>query len=232
MKSNFLLKKINNKFKATFFGIKYWFSVCINFIYYKPRYKIKRGYLHRTETVYFDDRNLEDQWQLEVYEEAKNIALKNKFQEVIDLGCGSAFKLIKYFDELETTGIDVSPTFDYLEEKYPQKNWLKHGAFQYEKLSAELVICSDVIEHVKDPLELIENIKKIKNLQTLIISTPDRELAPHKSFGPPLNPTHMREWSFSEFHLFIKTHFNIIQHYHSNKSQWTQVIIASRFKDQ
>ncbi len=61
------------------------------------------------------------------------------------------------------------------------------------------IVCSDVIEHVANPDELLASLKSIKGTKYYIISTPDRGLIPQKQYGPPLNKTHMREWNFKEF---------------------------------
>ena len=80
---------------------------------------------------------------------------------------------------------------------------------------ADMVICADVIEHVDDPDELIEFIKKM-NFKHLIISTPDRNLLHSKLgrsiTGPPVNKHHIREWTFDEFAEYIGEHFDIILH--------------------
>lgn len=214
-KINFLKKTFN-----------YYLKVTYTYFFFKSRYKIKKGYIHKTAYNYFDDTANTDTWQLEVYTKAKEYLERENLNSIIDFGCGSAYKLIKYFNEYETTGIDVSPTYEFLKEKYPNHNWLKFGDFDINSLSADVVICSDVIEHVLDPDELLNNIKKIKNVKYIFISTPDRNLAPTEKFGPPNNPTHIREWTFEELEDYIASHFDIIEHLVTNRKQWTQLIIV------
>lgn len=204
----------------------YYLKVTYTYLFFKSNYKIKKGYIHKTTYNYFDDTANTDTWQLEVYTKAREYAEKENLKSIIDFGCGSAYKLIKYFKEYETTGIDVSPTYEFLKEKYPNANWLKFGDFDMNSLSADIVICSDVIEHVLDPDELLNNIKKIKNVKYIFISTPDRNLVPTEKFGPPFNPSHIREWTFEELEAYSATHFDIIEHLISNRKQWTQLIIV------
>jgi 2-polyprenyl-3-methyl-5-hydroxy-6-metoxy-1,4-benzoquinol methylase len=217
------LKGKINFLKKTF---NYYLKVTYTYFVFKPTYKIKRGYIHKQEYNYFDDTANTDLWQLEVYTKAKEYVEKEKLNSIVDFGCGSAYKLIKYFKEYEITGIDVSPTYEFLQEKYPDGNWLKFGDFDLNTLSADIVICSDVIEHVLDPEELLNNIKKIKNVKYIFISTPDRNLTPTERFGPPFNPSHIREWTFEELEDYISTHFDIVEHLVTNRKQWTQLIIA------
>ncbi len=204
----------------------YYCKVFHKYVTQKPSYHIKRGYLHKDAYVYFDDTENTDEWQREVYMKAKSYAEDYDLKTVIDLGCGSAYKLISLFNDYNTIGIDVSPTYEFLKDKYPDKNWLKLGDFDMASLSADIVICSDVIEHVLNPDELLHNIKKIKSVKYIFISTPDRNLIPTKPFGPPFNPSHIREWTFEELESYLSQHFTIVDHMVTNRKQWTQLIIA------
>jgi SAM-dependent methyltransferase len=217
------LKGKINFIKKTLF---YYAKVVCTYIISKPAYNIKRGYIHKKEYTYFDDTTNTDTWQLEVYTKAKDYVEREKLNTVIDFGCGSAYKLIKYFNNYKITGIDVSPTYEFLKQKYPQGHWLRFGDFDMESLSADIVICSDVIEHVLDPDDLLNNIKKIKDVKYIFISTPDRNLIYSEKFGPPYNPSHIREWTFEELETYISKHFDVIDHMVTNKKQWTQLIIV------
>ena len=133
---------------------------------------------------------------------------------------------LKYFSDFNITGIDVSPTYEFLKQTYPDRNWLKFGDFDMESVSADIVICSDVIEHVLDPDDLLNNIKKIKDVKYIFISTPDRNLIYSEKFGPPYNPSHIREWTFEELEAYISKHFDVVEHLVTNRKQWTQLIIV------
>lgn len=213
--------------KKTIYKIKVSFA----FIFFRKRYCIKKGYLHRNKYKYFDDTTNTDNWQQEVYKKAKELVENNNYKTIIDYGCGSGYKLVNYFEKYDTYGIDLSPTYEFLLKTYPKRKWLRFGDFEMNELTGDLLICSDVIEHVIDPDELINNIKKIKDIKYYVFSTPDRDLAPTKSFGPPSNPTHIREWNFEEFNLYLKKHFDIVFHDISNRKQWTQLIIAKKKKE-
>jgi 2-polyprenyl-3-methyl-5-hydroxy-6-metoxy-1,4-benzoquinol methylase len=222
------MSKIKNIVKPVYFKLKYNLNIIYSYLFIKNTYAIKKGYIHRKEYSYFDDTTNTDGWQLEVYTKALEYSQKNNYKSVIDYGCGSAYKLIKYFNEFETTGIDVSPTFEFLNKQYPSKKWLRFGDFDMKSLSSDIVICSDVIEHVLNPDELLENINKIDSVNYIFISTPDRNLLQTPKFGPANNKTHIREWSFEELNKYVSNFFEIVEHYISNEKQATQLIIAKK----
>jgi hypothetical protein len=41
------------------------------------------------------------------------------------------------------------------------------------------------------------------------------------------NPAHFREWSFVEFEAYVRSHFDILEHFISNSAQATQCILCS-----
>jgi hypothetical protein len=195
----------------------------------RERYCIKRLYRTRGKYHHFDDTTQKDEWQLEVYLQALGLMKKYGMNSIIDIGCGSAYKLITYLGDYETIGIELLQTCEWLTEKYPDKNWLVSDFTIGKKLSADLIICADVIEHLVDPDELINFINDI-SFKYLIISTPSRNLLSRpwqKGFwGPPPNPVHIREWSFNEFHKYISIRFDIIDHRITNLAQATQMVIC------
>ena len=42
-----------------------------------------------------------------------------KNSTVLDIGTGSGFKLLKYFNNYDTIGMDLTPTVNWLKSKYP-----------------------------------------------------------------------------------------------------------------
>jgi len=197
----------------------------------EKNYCIKQFYRSRKEYFHYDDTSEEDNWQLEVYLHALGLMKKNNLQSIIDVGCGSAYKLVTYFDDYDTIGLEVPENVEWLKEKYPNKKWMIADFSQKTDLHADIVICSDVIEHIVDPDDLIDYIKNI-SFRFLVISTPDRSLLYkpwNKGFwGPPGNPAHQREWSFKEFYKYMASNFNVIDHRVTNLAQWTQMIICQK----
>lgn len=185
-------------------------------------YGIKKDYVSRLHNLYFDDTLNKDEWQSEVYNYAKTKFDANHFNTVLDIGCGSAYKLIKHFDNNDTLGIDLPQTVAWLKARYPNKKWTD----KFEPIqNYDMIIASDVIEHLIDPDTLLDFIVGC-NSKLIIFSTPNRELLNNPN-GPPNNPTHVREWTMTEFRNYITSRFNILEHFMSNISQATQVILAT-----
>ena len=186
-------------------------------------YYIKENYTARLDNKDFDDTKLTDEWQKEVYEYAKKIAEENNFKTILDIGTGSGYKLIKHFDNYNTLGIDIPKTVSFLKEKYPTKSW----SDQFVPTTGyDLLISSDVIEHLPDPDILLDLIIQC-DPKLLVLSTPERNLLckiDHN--GPPFNKAHVREWTMVEFYNYISSRFDVLDHYISNHDQATQVILA------
>lgn len=193
------------------------------------KYCINRLYRARSQYHHHDDRLLEDQWQLEVYLHALGLMKKNNFKSIVDIGCGSAYKLITYLGDYETLGLELSVNVEMLRKKHPERQWQVSDFSMKSGITTDVVICSDVIEHLVNPDELLDYIKGI-TYKYLVLSTPDRSLMfrPwHRGYyGPPRNIAHIREWSYKEFDKYISRHFDIIDHRVTNLGQYTQMIIC------
>jgi hypothetical protein len=192
-------------------------------------YFIHEGYKHRTEASYFDDTENTDEWQREVYRFAREVFDDRHLSKVCDIGCGSAFKLIRHFADCDIVGFDVPTTCDWLRKKYPGHSWIELDFKNPPTARVDLVIAADVIEHVLCPTELLSYILAL-NPQYVVFSTPDRNLFNAGTHdGPPRNPSHIREWSYAEFQAYIGSRFQVLEHFISNRSQATQCLLCAPF---
>ena len=180
-------------------------------------YCMSPSYTPRLNPGHHDDRTYEDAYQNEVYEYALSYAKQNGFCTVCDVGCGSAFKLMKYFKDFITIGIETEPCLSYLMEKYPTRLWYPSGEAEKnlpEKIhSADLVICCDVVEHIVNP-DLLMNYLAAMNANAFILSTPDRAVLESWGWppnGPPRNECHVREWNESEFVAYVSQFFTVTE---------------------
>lgn len=193
----------------------------------RDKYHIISTYTDRLKNKYYNDLSETDRWQKEVYIFAKELAVLSGHTSVCDLGTGSAYKLLHHFSgpEFKTLGVDVPKTISTLRDRYPDREW-KDDLDPISPGAYDLIIASDVIEHIPDPTSFLDFIEAAKP-KDIILSTPDRSLMNAKSqSGPPSNTTHVREWSFEELESYISSRFEVVKHFISNKRQKTQVIHA------
>jgi len=195
-------------------------------------FKIAEGYISNLTPGHHNDIPYTDGGQLEVYLFALGLMKKNNYSTVIDVGCGSGFKLMTYFSEYKTIGYEVEPCLSMLREKYPKRIWIDSGEaerdFNYSDIRAgDILICSDVIEHIIDPSKLLNYLKEF-DTRYIVLSTPCREVLCNDAKlssiyggsvnGPPINGAHVREWTMKEFIEFTSEHFNVLEsHYGKNQ---------------
>lgn len=166
-------------------------------------YCIKPGY-KCNEPKFFDDTNFEnDMYQKKVYERALHIMQAKGYKTILDVGCGSGYKLMNMLGKYDTVGADVGTTLEFLQNKYPTRKWMS-AEEPWEEGVYDLVICADVIEHLSDPDLLLTRLRKTK-CKYILLSTPDRDIVRGpETFGPPTNPYHVREWNQAELKQYIE----------------------------
>ena len=194
-------------------------------------YGMLPGYRARHEPQHFDDTANTDDWQREVYIFAADLMAREALASVHDVGCGSGFKLIKYLGQHHTIGFDVPSTVEHLRTQYPDREW-KSAPFSARDIPpADMVICSDVIEHVPDPDALLGFVGGLAK-RLMVFSTPERNFLYRPGskyrYGPPSNPSHVREWSADEFSRYIASRFDILHHEITNAVQGTQMILCAK----
>jgi hypothetical protein len=205
--------------------------------YKGENYFLKKGYIARGTYTHYDDTALKDEFQDEVYLAAYELAKTHQYQTIADIGCGSAYKLLKYFADCNTVGFEISPTLEFLKKAYPSRDWRPSDFSTKSHEKFDVIICSDVIEHLVDPDRLLSWIEQF-NFEYLVLSTPDRDqlihlwtdaiYGPQSQSGPPVNIAHVREWSFEEFEKYVGQYFDIVEHFHCKREFYGQVIVARK----
>lgn len=196
-------------------------------IFSAPLYGIRRGYLHRKTVLLFSDEGNTNEYQKEVYAFARSFYDEKELSGVLDIGCGSAFKLLANFNNIPKAGAELNT--DWLNQQYPNETWFAFSDPSWKIFPAQLIICADVIEHVPNPDAFIADLLEHREAKNFVFSTPDRNLdtSPWK-FGPPNNESHYREWSFEEFEVYLSRYFRVVHHAISNREQRTQMLVAER----
>lgn len=177
-------------------------------------YFIKDGYrVNPSPRRYFDTVEDSRIYQDSVYRYAHHWIQRSNSESVLDLGCGAATKLEKWIAPTgaHVMGVDLVEAIEFCARTYDFGRWL---ADDIEKPSADLgtpfdlILCVDVVEHLKDPDLLFRYLRRWSHSRTsLILSTPERDLRRGVAdMGPPDNPTHVREWNAEEFGRYLESH--------------------------
>ena len=174
------------------------------------------GYVARTTPEYFVDEDaLGRTWQPHVYPLAAALARRAGASHVVDVACGRARKLVALQPEFLTVGLDFGANLDYCRTYYDTGTWLEVNLERPwadrvpdEVVEKSVVVCSDVIEHLVDPSELVKGLAVLGgHAHAVLLSTPERVRTWGPAhMGPPPNPAHIREWSLDELARLAEHH--------------------------
>jgi len=198
----------------------------------KETYYIKKGYIPNEENIILDILPREIYWnkkriiksyyyQYYIYKFALDLIKERKIKSIIDLGCGVGIKskfIHNRFPDLIYIGIDQKEAIEYCTTNYDFGDWyindIENPLLDSNFEKADLVISSDVIEHLNNPSSLLKYLKfLVKKDGLILISTPERDLLRGKSCLECPNKFHIREWNASEFKKYIESKgFKILKH--------------------
>lgn len=160
-------------------------------------------------------------YQYAAYAHARRLAHRHGLRTVVDLGCGVATKLNHFFgEEFEIVGVDQPPAVALCRRLHARGTYIEENfeAPRYELrrqvAHIDLLISSDVIEHLEDPDRLLTYAKSVVAPTTLVVlTTPDRHALLGTGARAPVNPTHIREWSSVEFRNYLESAgFELLEH--------------------
>jgi SAM-dependent methyltransferase len=137
------------------------------------------------------------------------------FGAMLEVGCGRGYGLKVLGPQSRVqAGLDVSGKFlrDACQENPGAAFVCASGdALPLASDSFDSVIAFDVIEHTKDDLCFLAELKRVARRDAFIaISTPNRMISSGNR-GSPLNPFHVREYLASEFHDLLKPSFRLVE---------------------
>lgn len=175
-------------------------------------------------------------FQPDVYAIAELLVEASGAKGIVDLGPGYGGKLTVLngrHPEWSFVGVDYGQNIAFC-RTLPFGEWIEQDfeePFDVDA-SGSVLVCSDVIEHLKDPTNLLRAIAGSKAVY-VVVSTPERNVE-HGwgSLGPPPNPCHVREWTAGELNALLSDH-GITPRFHGmtrgNDQGWamgTQVVLA------
>ncbi len=132
-------------------------------------------------------------------------------QRVLDVGCGDGALsgLLTLRFGCQVTGLDASVlAIEYAKTKFSERGYrgdfrlIDGYRYDLDSESFDAAVCSDVIEHVRDPKAMLTEIHRVlKPAGVLVLTTPIRFTE------KPLDPMHVREWFVEEFVSFCRQIF-------------------------
>lgn len=195
--------------------------------------------------VYWTKQRIEKSYfyQLSTYQFAKEIIIQNNLNSVLDVGTGCGVKLMKMLAPVtkNVTGVDLDYPVKYCRENYPNGEFFV-ADFNNPNDSLgktfDLIICSDVIEHIAYPENLLRYIKTHAHAKTkIIISTPERDILRGKNCSSSPKLEHIREWNQEEFCKFLLSQglkvneVRILEHMEPNLSlEFIKKLVTPGFK--
>jgi len=196
---------------------------------YPDNYFLPQGYLpnpavsfDHNEGVYWDQSRVDNSlaYQAAAYDWALSLVLEHNFKSVADVGCGTAAKLARLHSaipNLETWGLDQPSAIELCKIHYNFGKWFPINLDNPESLpdhKFDLIISSDVIEHLENPDILLDAFRRMSHSNTLVLlSTPERIRLRGADCLTSPNQYHVREWSRDEFSNYLLSRgAEIIQH--------------------
>lgn len=115
------------------------------------------------------------------YQKLKNVCemIDNNPKAVLDVGCASGwllFEIAKNYPKAQCTGIDVyKKALEYASKAYKKIKFIEADAHKlpFSDQSFDLIICTEVLEHVQDPKGVLQEIKRVLKPGGVVIAEMD-----------------------------------------------------------
>lgn len=159
-------------------------------------------------------------FQYHVYELAAKIFKENQYCHLLDIGSGPGTKLKKFFNlqKTEVTLFDQPGMDEVVKETIGRVKFfgvnLEDEHFTINQ-KFDLIICSDVIEHLNNPDALLNIIKNhLADNGVCVLSTPDRDMCRGLANLQSPNKAHVREWNKPELIQYVESRgFKVKKHF-------------------
>lgn len=130
---------------------------------------------------------------------------------ILDVGCGTG-RMLSYFSNVKKYGIDISIDMAAMaREKGIEACMGNVEDLPYKDGSMDLVVCTDVLEHVFDLYKTISEINRVvKAGGYIILRVPqDEDLSPYLDPSYPFEYVHLRMFSKSSLELYCTKVFKM-----------------------
>lgn len=150
---------------------------------------------------------------------SETVAPLENINSIIDIGCGEGF-IANCLSRPDITGVDISEkALKIARRKNPGCNFCAGSIYDlsFKKNSFDLVIATEVLEHLENPDRALQEIKRISK-DYCILSVPNEPYFRTMNFLRGKNLTrfgndieHLQNWSSGEFVKLAGTHFNVLE---------------------
>ena len=150
---------------------------------------------------------------------------RDQIQTIADIGCGEGSNLAylrSQFPQARLFGFDVSQTaMDAARRRVQAEFALLDIQKQIPPQKFDLVVCSDVVEHLEEDLNALRNIRQVTNRFALIATVQGRMRANEDSIG------HVRNYDYGELEQKIESAgFEVLQ-----VVEWGYPLYSPLFRD-
>lgn len=168
----------------------------------------------------------------------KALGARSKTQRVLDVGCGvGALSLFCAQEENIVVGIDVAPDAIEIAQRAARAAQLPNCAFAVGELglgkgSFDLVICSEILEHVADESAFLHRVaSQLRVGGMLYLSSPSRDVATYQwgwldKFDKEVG--HLRRYSENELRNLIESHGFVVEHIRSVESPLRNALYTTK----
>jgi len=142
-----------------------------------------------------------------------------KGTKVLEIGCGTGDLLAKLKHRgCKVWGVDIDPVaINFIKKHFKLENAYAMSGDEFFRLpnlpKFDIVIFFELIEHLDNPLEFVQNISKLlKDDGMIVLSTPSRERVLPNLLECDFPPHHLIRWNEEALtNLFKKINFKIIR---------------------
>lgn len=140
-------------------------------------------------------------------------------ESVLDAGCGEGFVvdyLARQNPDLKLTGVDLSEeAIAYAEAHFGERARFRTGSvykLPFSDNSFDVVLCSEVLEHLDDPGRAVQELKRVARRHVLITVPREPYFQWLNNVGQWLDispdPGHVNFWTKDSFQAFVREHFS------------------------
>lgn len=170
-------------------------------------------------------------WHTSKIKSFKQLVQYQKFTKILDVGCAGGFmtnKVFEVFPKAQISGIDPYPAaITYAQKRFPLIHFQIADAHKlpFNQDSFDLVICYETIEHVINPLQILQEMRRvIKKDGTVIVAMDSGNLlfktiwwGWEKTFGSVWQNAHLHPFHHQDLEMIIKqAGFKIVKKHFSH----------------